>query len=65
MVYDKTYMLSADGNYALAVTEGSFGGKPAAYYDLFRMENEKIAEHWDVMSEIPHRSQWQNDNGKF
>lgn len=49
MIYDKTYMILADGNYGLAVSEGSFGGAHTSYYDLFRVENGKIAEHWDVM----------------
>ena len=65
MIYDKTYMVLADGNYALAVSEGSFGGAPICYYDLFRVENGKIAEHWDVTEAIADRSTWQNRNGKF
>ena len=65
MIYDKTYMVLADGNYALAVSEGSFGGAHTSYYDLFRVENGKIAEHWDVMETIADQSTWQNQNGKF
>ena len=65
MIYDKTYMVLADGNYALAVSEGTFGGAPTSYYDLFRVENGKIAEHWDVMETIAEKSTWQNQNGKF
>nr|WP_297767287.1 hypothetical protein [uncultured Butyrivibrio sp.] len=38
-----------DGDYALACSEGTFGGVPTTYYDLFRVENGFIAEHWDVM----------------
>lgn len=65
MIYDKTYMILADGNYGLAVSEGSFGGAHTSYYDLFRVENGKIAEHWDVMETIAEKSTWQNENGKF
>lgn len=65
MIYTKTYQVLADGNYALAVSEGTFGGVPTAYYDLFRVEDGKIAEHWDVMETIAEKSTWQNDNGKF
>ena len=36
----------------LAVSEGTFGGAPTSYYDLWRVENGKIAEHWDVMETI-------------
>ena len=65
MIYDKTYQVLADGNYGLAVSEGSFGGDHTSYYDLFRVENGKIAEHWDVMETIADESTWQNQNGKF
>ncbi|WP_462246959.1 nuclear transport factor 2 family protein [Parvimonas micra] len=65
MIYNKTYFVLADGNYALAVSEGTFGGTPTSYYDLFRVENGKIAEHWDVMETIAEKSTWQNQNGKF
>lgn len=65
MIYNKTYMVLADGNYGLAVSEGTFGGAPTSYYDLFRVENGKIAEHWDVMETIAEKAAWQNQNGKF
>ena len=65
MIYDQTYQVLADGNYGLAVSEGTFGDKPTAYYDLWRVENGKIAEHWDVMETIADKSTWQNQNGKF
>ena len=65
MIYDQTYQILADGNYGLAVSEGSFGGAHTSYYDLFRVENGKIVEHWDVMETIADESTWQNQNGKF
>ena len=42
-----------------------FDGAPTSYYDLWRVENGKIAEHWDVMETIADQSTWQNQNGKF
>ena len=65
MVYDKVHMVLAQGNFVLAVSEGTFGGEPTSYYDLWRVENGKIAEHWDVMETIADQSTWQNENGKF
>ena len=65
MVYDKTHQVLAQGNFVLAVSEGAFGGAPTSYYDLWRVENGKIAEHWDVMETIAGPSAWQNQNGKF
>ena len=55
----------AQGNFVLAVSEGTFGGVPTSYYDLWRVENGKIAEHWDVMETIADEATWQNQNGKF
>lgn len=65
MIYNKTHYVLADGNYGLAVSEGTFGGTPTTYYDLFRVENGKIAEHWDVMETLAAEDTWQNQNGKF
>lgn len=65
MIYNKVHQVLAQGNYVLAVSEGTFGDVPTSYYDLWRVENGKIAEHWDVMETIADKSTWQNDNGKF
>ena len=65
MVYDETHQVLAQGNFVLGVSEGTFGGKPTSYYDLWRVEDGKIAEHWDVMETIADPSDWQNENGKF
>ena len=65
MIYDRTHMVLAEGNFVLGVSEGSFGDAPTSYYDLWRIENGKIAEHWDVMETIAAPSTWKNDNGKF
>ena len=65
MVYNTVHQVLAQGNYVLAVSEGTFGGAPTSYYDLWRVENGKIAEHWDVMETIADKSTWQNQNGKF
>ena len=65
MVYNEVHMVLAQGNYVLAVSEGTFAGEPTSYYDLWRVENGKIAEHWDVMETIADQSKWQNQNGKF
>jgi len=44
---------------------GSFGGRPSSYYDFYRIQNGKIAEHWDTIEPIPPRDEWKNSNGKF
>ncbi|NII24336.1 hypothetical protein HB364_04570 [Pseudoflavitalea sp. X16] len=63
--YEKVHKVLGEGNFVLTVTEGSISGKPTSFYDLFRVENGKIAEHWDVVQEIPAREDWKNNNGKF
>jgi predicted SnoaL-like aldol condensation-catalyzing enzyme len=54
----------ADGNFVLCLVE-SRTEPVTANYDLFRVENGKIAEHWDVLSIIPPQNQWKNMNGPF
>ena len=65
MIYTRVHQVLAEGNYVLAVSEGTFGGAPTSYYDLWRIENGKIAEHWDVMERIVDKGSWKNVNGKF
>ncbi len=65
MIYTTVHQVLAQGNFVLAVSEGTFGGAPTSYYDLWRVEKGKIAEHWDVMEPIADKSTWQNENGKF
>jgi predicted SnoaL-like aldol condensation-catalyzing enzyme len=54
----------AEGNFVLAIVEARTE-PPTVNYDLFRVDIGKIAEHWDVLSVIPPRDQWQNANGPF
>lgn len=63
--YQKVHKVLGDGNFVLVVSEGSFGDHPTSYYDLYRIQNGKIAEHWDTLEAIPPRAQWKNSNGKF
>ena len=65
MVYNKTHKILGEGNFVLAISEGTFADVATSYYDLFRIENGKIVEHWDVMESIIPKAEWQNTNGKF
>ncbi len=65
MIYKENHKILGEGNFVLAISEGVFLNKEAAFYDLFRIENGKIVEHWDVIENIPPRSEWKNNNGKF
>ena len=63
--YDGVHMILGQGDFVLVVNEGKFGGKPTAIYDLYRVADGKIAEHWDTLEAIPPHDAWKNDNGKF
>jgi predicted SnoaL-like aldol condensation-catalyzing enzyme len=45
--------------------EISWAGEPTSFYDLFRVQNGKVAEHWDTLERIPSKDEWKNQNGKF
>ena len=63
--YRRIHRVLAEGSFVLCVSEGSYGGVHSAFYDLFRLENNKVVEHWDTTETIAPRSEWKNDNGKF
>ena len=66
MEYTKLHKVLGEGNFVLTMSEGKFGkGENTAFYDLFRLENGQIIEHWDVIAPIPPKPEWKNDNGKF
>ncbi|WP_232846532.1 nuclear transport factor 2 family protein [Amphritea pacifica] len=63
--YTQNHKILGEHNFVLAVSEGEFLGKHVSFYDLFRVDNGLIVEHWDTIETIPPESQWQNSNGKF
>ncbi len=66
MEYHKLHKVLGEGNFVLTMSEGKFGkGDHVAFYDLFRIENGLIVEHWDIIQPIPAESEWKNSNGKF
>ncbi|TPK75303.1 nuclear transport factor 2 family protein [Mesorhizobium sp. B2-4-17] len=65
MKYDTVHKVLGEGNFVLTVSEGSFAGKASSFYDLFRVDNGRIVEHWDTIETIPPQIEWKNANGKF
>jgi predicted SnoaL-like aldol condensation-catalyzing enzyme len=63
--YQRVEKVLGDGDFVLVTSEGAFGDHATSYYDLYRIQNGKIAEHWDTLEAIPPREDWKNSNGKF
>ncbi|HET6543746.1 MAG TPA: nuclear transport factor 2 family protein [Chryseolinea sp.] len=61
--FQKVHYVFGEGNFVLSLSEGKFGTKHTAFFDLFRIEEGKIIEHWDVAQEVPEKMS--HDNGMF
>lgn len=64
-VYTKLHKVLGEGNFVLTISEGEWGGKTQSFYDLFRLKNGKIVEHWDVIEPVLPEAERKNKNGKF
>ena len=64
-VYQTIHQVLGEGNFVLVLSEGYLHGVHVAFYDLYRIEDDRIIEHWDVIEEIPPTEKRKNDNGKF
>ena len=65
IVYERLHRVFAEGDFVLAVSEGHRRGVHTAFYDLFRVAEGMLVEHWDTVEAVPLPSEWKNDNGKF
>lgn len=55
--------ISADGDLVWVHLKMNFMGNDHAIMDIFRIENGKLAEHWDVLQEVPEKAA--NNNTMF
>jgi len=62
--YNTIHKVIGEGNFVLTISEGTWNGTSNAFYDLFRMENGKAVEHWDVIQPVP-TTGLANNNGMF
>jgi predicted SnoaL-like aldol condensation-catalyzing enzyme len=60
-VVNRIHRIVADGEFVFTQGEGLLHGEPTAFYDLFRVENGKLAEHWDVV--FPQSEELRHANG--
>lgn len=65
MIYEKNHIILGEGNFVLSVSEGVFMKEKVSFYDLFRIENDKVVEHWDAIEKITTTNEAKNSNGKF
>lgn len=65
MDYAQVHKVIGEGNFVLTLSEGALGGEPTAFYDLFRVEDGLIVEHWDVIAPMPGPDAPHNEAGKF
>ena len=63
--YRTNHRVLAEGNFALSVNEGYRDGVHTSFFNMFRIADGKIAEHWDTVEAVPPESEWKNQNGKF
>lgn len=61
--YNKIHFTVGEGNFVFSASEGLCGNQKTAFFDLFRVAEDKIVEHWNVMEEIP--AEMAHGNGKF
>ena len=62
--YTKIHKVLGEGNFVLTVSEGEWNGTTNVFYDLFRFEDGKAVEHWDIIQPIPTEG-LANTNGMF
>ncbi len=67
--YTRSPLVVAEGDFVLVGSEGAFGPAEdppfAIFYDLFRVEDGLIVEHWDVIPPSPDPTALPHDNGFF
>ncbi len=61
--FTKIHRVVAEGNFVLTHSEGQIGGVTNAFFDLYRVEDGMLVEHWDVVQEVP--AEMAHENGMF
>jgi predicted SnoaL-like aldol condensation-catalyzing enzyme len=64
MVYKYSYKVLAQGNFVVAYSLAQIGEEDFAVFDLFRIADSLIVEHWDAMEPLP-RGEALVNQGKF
>jgi len=62
---EKVHKILGQGDFVLVMSEGVYDGRPTAFFDLYRLQDGKQVEHWDVLEDLPALGASKNQNGKF
>ena len=64
--YQTLHRVLVEGNFVLTLCEGQSKLKGhASFYDLYRVQDGILVEHWDTVETVPPVSEWKNNSGKF
>lgn len=63
--YDRIHRTVADGQFVLTHSEGRIGGARHAYFELWRVENGRLAEMWDAILPVPEDNEALHPHGIF
>jgi len=64
MVYKYVFKILGQGNFVVSYCLAQIGAEDVAVFDLFRLEDGLIVEHWDAMEPLP-RGDMLVNRGKF
>ena len=56
--YIRTHRVLAEGNFVLCVSEGTRNEVHSAFYDLFRLAGNQVAEHWNTVEAVAPKEEW-------
>jgi predicted SnoaL-like aldol condensation-catalyzing enzyme len=60
---EEIVLLLGQGDFVFIAAKGTHNGEPCAYIDLYRVEADKLVEHWGFPEAVPPREKWKNANG--
>lgn len=63
--YARVHRSVAEGQFVLTHSEGSIAGERHAYFELWRVEDGKVAELWDAIAPVPADDQALHRHGIF
>ena len=56
-------LVLGQGDFVFIAATGAVEGRPCVYIDLYRVDADKLVEHWGFPQDVPPRAEWRNTNG--